>query len=88
MRLIPVLVGVALLAPQIALADPVQTAPAVKKPAKEKKICVTEEFVGSMIPSRICKTKEEWDAARENSEHELDRRNGQLIMPMPKGSGG
>ena len=88
MRIIPMLVGVALLTPQIALADPSQAPPAPKKENGERKICVTEEFVGSMIPSRICKTKAEWDAARENSEHELDRRNGQLIMPIPKGTGG
>jgi hypothetical protein len=43
-------------------AEPPSPAPATQTPpAKEKKICRTDQLIGSMIPKRVCKTKLEWD---------------------------
>jgi len=46
-------------------AEPPSPAPATQTPpAKEKKICRTDQLIGSMIPKRVCKTKLEWDRRR------------------------
>jgi hypothetical protein len=64
--------ALAFLAASAAPADspaPAQAAPAAKK-VKEKKICVYDaETTGSLMRTKICKTKAEWDAetAREQS---------------------
>ena len=59
-------VALAFLAASAAPADvpaPAQPAPAAKK-VKEKKICVYDaETTGSLMRTKICKTKTEWDAA-------------------------
>lgn len=44
---------------------------AAAKP-KEKMVCKTERFVGSHIPSRICKTKAEWEQAKIDAKRSLD----------------
>ena len=31
-------------------------------PAKEKKVCRTDNLIGSIIPKRVCKTRAEWAA--------------------------
>jgi hypothetical protein len=31
-------------------------------PAKEKKVCRTDNLIGSIIPKRVCKTRTEWAA--------------------------
>jgi hypothetical protein len=40
--------------------------------AKEKVVCKTERYVGSHIPSRICKTKAEWEQAKIDAKRSLD----------------
>ena len=40
---------------------------------KEKIVCKTQRFVGSNIPSRVCKTKGEWDQARIDAKRSLNR---------------
>ena len=37
---------------------PPSPAPAVK----ERKVCRTDQLIGSMVPRRVCKTRSEWDA--------------------------
>jgi hypothetical protein len=48
-----------------------ETAEATAKP-KEKMVCKTERFVGSNIPSRVCRTKAEWEQAKINAKRSLD----------------
>ena len=48
--------------------------PAKKKDDGSKVVCKTEQFVGSVNPRRICKTKAEWEAAAQNSQQYLDEK--------------
>lgn len=41
--------------------------------AKEKMVCRTERYVGSNIPSRVCKTKGDWEQARIDAKRSLNR---------------
>lgn len=58
-----------------------QPAPATPSPApgkivvtgKAKKVCETTASLGSIIPTRICKTQEEWDEIHERSLIQLGR---------------
>ena len=54
--------------------DAAAPAPAKKKDDGSKVVCKTEQFVGSVIPRRICKTKAEWEAAADNSQQYLDEK--------------
>ena len=47
------------------------TTEATAKP-KEKMVCKTERFVGSNIPSRVCKTKAEWEQGKLDAKRSLD----------------
>ena len=67
-------------------ADPPAT-PKAKPDDRDKIVCVSERIVGSNISERTCHTKAEWDAAREDAKHSLDRHNGQLIAPTHRGPG-
>lgn len=42
-------------------------------PPKEKLVCKTERFVGSNIPSRVCKTKAEWEQGKIDAKRSLNR---------------
>ena len=42
-------------------------------PKKEKRICKTDNFVGSHIPRRICKTEAEWEAGKQGAKDTLDK---------------
>ncbi len=55
---------------------------------RDKVVCKSEPIIGSHLSERICRTKGEWDAARTTDQRVLDRRNGELRAPKPKGSGG
>lgn len=68
-----------------AAADP---PPAAKKPVdpQQKIVCKTEDFVGSMIPRRICKTKADWDEGAIDAKAALDQ--GRLKTDPVKLSGG
>jgi hypothetical protein len=85
MRIVFALAGATLLASAPAFADDLTAKP--KQNDGEKVICHSEQIVGSHLSERVCRTKSEWDAARSNDKNMLDRRNGQLIVPKPKGSG-
>ena len=55
-------------------------APAAETPVKEKKVCRREETTGSIMPTRICHTKDEWaqiDAANARAAEQFNnaRRN-------------
>ena len=58
-----------------------------KKDPGQKVVCKTEEFVGSMIPRRICKTRAEWEAGEFDAKQALDRqRTGDpRVQPLPGG---
>jgi len=49
-------------------------APAVKA-EKEKKICRREETTGSIMPTRICHTKDEWVQIDEANAHAAEQFN-------------
>jgi hypothetical protein len=67
--------AVGLMISSAALAqDAAAPVPVKKKDDGSKVVCKTEQFVGSIIPRRICKTKAEWEAAAENSQHYLDEK--------------
>jgi hypothetical protein len=40
---------------------------------KDKIVCKTQRFVGSNIPSRVCKTKGEWEQARIDAKRSLNK---------------
>ena len=50
--------------------DPESTAAA---DPKAKMVCKTERFVGSNIPSRVCKTKAEWEQGKIDAKRSLNR---------------
>jgi hypothetical protein len=79
------LTGAALFVSGAALA---QTTPAPSQDDRDKIVCRSERIVGSHLSERVCRSKSEWDAARYNDKHVLDRRNGELRAPKPKGNGG
>lgn len=61
-------------------ATPPATAATAEKPAKEKKLCRREEMTGSIMPTRVCHTKDEWvqiDAANQKAADQFSaaRRN-------------
>jgi hypothetical protein len=82
-RLIVLAVACAVPGALFAQAATPATAPAAaaEKPAKEKKMCRREEETGSIMPTRICHTKEEWvqiDDANQKAADQFSnaRRNG------------
>ncbi|HMO76852.1 MAG TPA: hypothetical protein PKD99_12875 [Sphingopyxis sp.] len=46
------------------------------KPAKPKLICKSETSTRSRMPTRVCKTQEEWDAQAGNVKDELQTKSG------------
>ena len=62
-----------------AKSDPKTDKPAatdVAKPAddpSQKKICRTDNAAGSHIPTKICKTKAQWDKIAEDAKSTADR---------------
>ena len=43
------------------------------KPAKPKKVCVTEAQMGSHFKARICATPQEWERRRERDAAEMSK---------------
>jgi hypothetical protein len=72
MRSVIILVATALIATGAA-ADPKDQKNA-KKDDSQKIICKSEEFVGSMIPRRICMTKAKWDEGEFDAQRALDQK--------------
>jgi hypothetical protein len=60
---------------------------AAKKNDRNKVICKTDEYVGSRIPSRICKTASEWEVTRQDAQTRLNQAgrstDRQLFAPLP-----
>jgi hypothetical protein len=69
MRIMLVLTAAGVLVSGAANAD--NPAPA-KKDDSQKKICKTEEFVGSMIPKRICMTRADWERQAQMDKDAMD----------------
>lgn len=64
----------ALLTGPVFAADPQQPQQAKpKKDPNQQIICKDDTYVGSHIPSRVCKTRAEWDEAEKESQGYLDR---------------
>jgi hypothetical protein len=64
----------------IALAAVVQATPplpvvagAVERDTKPKLICKSEQIVGSLLPKRICHTREQWAAIAKMTQDDLDQ---------------
>lgn len=60
----------------IILAGPAPAADPPQKPQKDRSqqiVCKTDDYVGSHIPQRICKTRAEWDEAAKQAHQFLDR---------------
>jgi len=58
-----------------------------KKDPSQQIICKDDTYVGSHIPSRVCKTRAEWDEAEKQSQHYLDTARMLPVQP-PKPTGG
>lgn len=64
--------------------------PAAKKPIdpQQKIVCKTEDFVGSIIPRRICKTKADWDEGAIDAKAALDQQRLETNPAKLSGGGG
>ena len=73
-----IVLAVACSVPSALLAQDVAPAPAAAlaaKPEKEKKICRREETPGSVMPTRVCHTKDEWVAIDKANQAATDQFN-------------
>ena len=64
--------------------------PAKKKDDSQKVVCKTEDVVGSMIPKRVCMTRENWEKRRADEKAYLDAepfRRDQIDAPQVKPGG-
>jgi hypothetical protein len=61
--------SVVAVSPALAASDPATPS----KPAKEKKVCKSDNRTGSIMPKRICRTQEEWDRLTEQGRADMDR---------------
>jgi len=59
-----------------------------KKDERQRLVCKTDEFVGSRIPRRVCRTQQEWDAAAVDSKDLLTRQLRGNNSRQPTGAGG
>jgi hypothetical protein len=61
--------------------------PAQQPPKKEKMICKTDNFVGSRISRRICRTESEWQVGKEGAKDTMNDigRGGDYSGPWKKG---
>lgn len=87
MRVFLAVTGAALFVSGPALAQ-AQSPKVTQNDDGDKVICKSERIIGSHLSDRVCRTKSDWDAARFNDKHTLDRRNGELRAPKLKNSGG
>ena len=72
-------------APPVASVPAAPTQPAVPTatPVKEKKVCVSETELGSIMPKRVCRSQTEWQAyTKEITNRTVERpENGGGIRP-------
>lgn len=45
----------------------------VAKSDKDRMICKTEALAGSRVPKKVCATKSEWDARRQDDRDQLEK---------------
>ena len=63
------------------------TAPPSPAPAvKERKICRTDQLIGSTIPKRVCKTRSEWGAQTGGKAGEAAGHGQQPTPPSSSGT--
>lgn len=88
MRIVLGLAALVIAFSPVAAADnPVQ--PASQKPdPSQKVICKTDREIGSMISSRECHTRAEWDQMANDAKESLDSRSRFGVQPPPRGAGG
>ena len=89
MRALLAIVGtVALITTNASAA--VDPPPVAKKPIdpQQKIVCKTEDFVGSLIPRRICKTKADWDEGAIDAKAALDQQRLKTDPVKLSGGGG
>lgn len=73
--------------PAVAADNPVQP-PQQKPDPSQKVICKTDREVGSMISTRECHTRAEWDQMANDSKNTLDDRSRFGVQAAPRGAGG
>ena len=64
--------------PVATVASPPTAAPTATAPVKEKKVCLSENVMGSIMPKRVCRTQAEWQAVNKEDARrsvELPSRN-------------
>ena len=66
--------------PPAAAATPVTP---VAKSDKDRMICKTEALAGSRVPKKVCATKSEWDARRQEDRDQLEK--AQKAASAPRG---
>jgi hypothetical protein len=59
-------------APEVQPAPAAATPPAAAPAAKPKKICRTEQALGSILPKHTCRTQQEWDAMARATEGDAE----------------
>jgi hypothetical protein len=65
------LAGVSSMTAASANSVPAPAAASVK-PAKEKKVCRREQLIGSIMPTRTCRTQSEWAAIDQKAQSDTD----------------
>ena len=64
--------GAAAAASPTAIPSPTAAASATA-PVKEKKVCISENVMGSIMPKRVCKTQSEWEVVnKENARRSVE----------------
>lgn len=72
MRLMVLIASAALISTSALATDPPNQIKKAVDPG-QKIVCKTEEFVGSIIPRRICKTKADWVQGAIDAKAALDQ---------------
>lgn len=57
----------------VATEGAAQAAAPAAKADKDRQICKTEPLAGSRVPKKVCATKAEWDARRQDDKEQLDK---------------
>ncbi|CAN5171821.1 hypothetical protein BH11PSE2_BH11PSE2_16170 [soil metagenome] len=71
-----------------AAADPAKAAAPVKpaKPEKEKLICHSQETTGSLMPTKTCKTAQQWADEASGAKDFADRSRDAYTSTNPAGN--
>ena len=60
-----------------------ETTPPAARSDKDRMICKTEALAGSRVPKKVCATKSEWDARRQDDRDQLEK--AQKAASAPRG---